>query len=645
MEEKQFDWYTPQKLSPYAFLFIVGKVIKQSWAFLLLFIGGKFLKKEKGIAELGMGYFILIIIGFIVVASIPYVIQYLRFRIFIKGNDLIVLKGLFTKKIITIPINKIQSVHAVQSYLHRFTETCELKIETAGEEDTEVEIKAIDEEKAFALQELLKTKPATNDTIATAEPETILGVGFWDIIKLSISENHAKTFLLILAYLLTKMDDVRNLFGIDTAKTINQEADKINYTTNIILAFTVTVLVITLIVSFIRVLLRYYNMKLKISEKGFETEWGFLQTQRKLLSDSTEHIKELMVMQEMQQPKKTFLLNRGQYDAPAKQVFPNTPEKILPFPSQLPKNRYGLAQWLTDARNPLTARVAVNHLWQNFFGRGLVKTAEDFGNQGEMPSHLDLLDWLAIELRDNNWDIKKLNKLIVMSATYQQDSKASALLNEKDPENKLLARGPSMRLSAEMIRDNALTASGLLNKKLGGKSVYPYQPEGLWEINGTKYNQDSTDQVYRRSLYIVLKRTVPNPTLANFDGPSRASCVVRRQSTNTPLQALVTLNDPTFIEAAKVIGESITKQQNTAAAISKAYQQLTGTTPTTKQMALLNALQQSEYNKFKAYPNKIKGWINTGLYKIDKTLDPYWVAANSVVASTILNSDATITKR
>jgi len=283
MEEKQFDWYTPQKLSPYAFLFIVGKVIKQSWAFLLLFIGGKFLKKEKGIAELGMGYFILIIIGFIVVASIPYVIQYLRFRIFIKGNDLIVLKGLFTKKIITIPINKIQSVHAVQSYLHRFTETCELKIETAGEEDTEVEIKAIDEEKAFAIQELLKTKPATNDTIATAEPETILGVGFWDIIKLSISENHAKTFLLILAYLLTKMDDVRNLFGIDTAKTINQEADKINYTTNIILAFTVTVLVITLIVSFIRVLLRYYNMKLKISEKGFETEWGFLQTQRKLL--------------------------------------------------------------------------------------------------------------------------------------------------------------------------------------------------------------------------------------------------------------------------------------------------------------------------------------------------------------------------
>jgi hypothetical protein len=370
-----------------------------------------------------------------------------------------------------------------------------------------------------------------------------------------------------------------------------------------------------------------------------------LQTQRKLLSDSTEHIKELMVMQEMPQPKKTFLLNRGQYDAPTKQVFPNTPEKILPFSNQLPKNRYGLAQWLTDARNPLTARVAINHLWQNFFGKGLVKTAEDFGNQGEMPSHLNLLDWLAIELRDNNWDIKKINKLMVMSATYQQDSKASGMLMEKDPENKLLARGPSIRLSAEMIRDNALVASGLLNKELGGKSVYPYQPEGLWEINGTNYNQDSTDQVYRRSLYIILKRTVPNPTLANFDGPSRASCLVRRQSTNTPLQALVTLNDPTFIEAAKVIGESITKQQNTTAAIGLAYRQLTGITPTSKQIALLSAMQQTEYNKFKANPTKIKGWINAGLYKINTTLDPYWVAANSVVASTILNSDATITKR
>jgi putative membrane protein len=283
MQEKQFDWHTPQKLSPYALLFIVGKVISQSWAFLLIFIGGKFLRNSDGAAQKGMGYFALLVGGFILIATIPYIIQYFRFRIFIKDNELVVLKGLFTRKVINIPINKIQSVHAVQSYLHRFTETCELKIETAGEENTEVEIKAIDQDKAYALQELLKNKPVTIDTITTAEPETILGVGFWDILKLSISENHIKTFLIILTYLLTKIDDVRNLFGIDTAKKINQEADKINYTTNLILAFIVTILVITLIVSFIRVLLRFYKMKLKISEKGFETEWGFLQTQKKLL--------------------------------------------------------------------------------------------------------------------------------------------------------------------------------------------------------------------------------------------------------------------------------------------------------------------------------------------------------------------------
>lgn len=283
MQEKQFDWHTPQKLSPYAFLFIIGKVINQSWAFLLLFIGSKIFKNNGGADNKTMGYLVYIICGFIVIMSIYYVIQYFRFRMFIKDNELIVLKGLINRKIINIPINKIQSVHAVQSYLHRFTETCELKIETAGEEDTEVEIKAIDQEKAYALQDLLKTKPVSNDTLAPVEPETIFGIGFWDIIKLSISENHVKTFLLILTYLLIKIDDVRNLFGIDTAKKINQEAENINYTTNIILAFTFTVLAITLIVSFIRVLLSYYNMKLKISEKGFETEWGFLRTQRKLL--------------------------------------------------------------------------------------------------------------------------------------------------------------------------------------------------------------------------------------------------------------------------------------------------------------------------------------------------------------------------
>lgn len=370
-----------------------------------------------------------------------------------------------------------------------------------------------------------------------------------------------------------------------------------------------------------------------------------LQTNYQLLSDSSEKIKELMVMQEMKIPKKTFVLNRGQYDAPTKEVFPNTPAAILAFPPNLPKNRYGLAQWLTDNKNPLTARVVVNHFWQYIFGNGLVKTAEDFGNQGELPSHLDLLDWLAVEFKETGWDVKKLIKLMVMSATYQQNSTVSETLKEKDPENRLLGRGPASRLSAEMVRDNALMASGLLNKTIGGPSIYPYQPEGLWEINNTNYVQDTTDQVYRRSLYIVLKRTVPNPTLANFDGPSRASCIVRRQSTNTPLQALVTLNDPTFIEAAKVLGEEMTKQKDVEKAIVLTYRKLTGKYPSVKEINLLTALQQNEYKKFIAHPEKTKGWLNTGIYAVSTSLDKSLMAANTIVASTILNSDATITKR
>ena len=215
-----------------------------------------------------------------------------------------------------------------------------------------------------------------------------------------------------------------------------------------------------------------------------------LQQMRHTLADSTNNIPELMVMRESPLRKKTYVLQRGNYNMPADEVFPNTPATIFPFPKNLPKNRYGLAQWLTDDNHPLTARVEVNRLWQNFFGIGLVKTAEDFGNQGEMPSHPQLLDWLAVTFKESGWDIKKMNKLIVMSAAYRQQSNATKELLEKDPENRLLARGPSYRMSAEMIRDNALQASGLLNKKIGGKSVKPYQPDGLWEINNTSYTRD-----------------------------------------------------------------------------------------------------------------------------------------------------------
>ncbi|MEX1238948.1 MAG: DUF1553 domain-containing protein, partial [Cyclobacteriaceae bacterium] len=369
-----------------------------------------------------------------------------------------------------------------------------------------------------------------------------------------------------------------------------------------------------------------------------------LQKARTIFADSAESIQELMIMQEMPQPKKTFILERGNYDAPGDQVFPNTPASILAFPDNLPRNRYGLAQWLTHPDNPLTPRVAVNRLWQNFFGTGLVKTAEDFGSQGDFPSHPELLDWLAVWFRDSGWDVKKLNKLIVMSATYRQDSRATREVREKDPDNRLLARGPAVRLSAEMIRDNALAASGLMNKKIGGKSVRPYQPEGLWSINNTSYVPDTGVAVYRRSLYVLVKRSVPNPTLATFDGPSRSYCVMRRQTTNTPLQALVTLNDPTFIEAARALGEQMVND-DIRKGIRDTFKKLTGRKPAQKEIDLLEALQQTQLKIFKQHPERAKGWLNTGQYVVGKKADPLVVAANAVVASTILNADATLTKR
>jgi len=390
------------------------------------------------------------------------------------------------------------------------------------------------------------------------------------------------------------------------------------------------------------ILKKYYLAHVNPSLLAIQKE---LKNNRAALADSTENIQEYMIMQEMPQPRKAYLLKRGSYNEFGEEVFPNTPESILPFPEALPKNRYGLSQWLTDSNHPLTARVAVNRYWQNFFGTGLVKTSEDFGNQGDMPSHPELLDWLAVTFRESGWDVKKLCKLIAMSATYRQDSKVIAATREKDPDNRLLSHGPSVRLSAEMIRDNALLASGLMNNKVGGKSVKPYQPEGLWEINNTSYKADSGDDVYRRSLYVLIKRSVPNPTLSTFDATSRSYCVARRQATNTPLQALVTLNDPTFVEAAKVMGEQMAMSGNTSGAIIEAYRKLTGLTPSEKELAVLMSLQEHEVNKFRKDIRKATGWLQAGQYQVNKNLDPALIAANSVVASAILNSDATLMKR
>lgn len=379
-------------------------------------------------------------------------------------------------------------------------------------------------------------------------------------------------------------------------------------------------------------------------DPAVQTALTELKRLRTALADSIEKVKEIMVMQEMPHPKRTYVLQRGNYDAPAEEVFPNTPASILAFGQNLPKNRYGLAQWLTHPDHPLTARVAVNRYWQLFFGTGLVKTTEDFGNQGALPSHPKLLDWLAVTFRESGWDLKKLVKTMVMSATYRQSTHTTKALREADPENRWLARGPSVRLSAEMLRDNALAASGLLQPQIGGPSVKPYQPDGLWQINNTTYVPDSGEAVYRRSLYVLVKRSVPNPTLSTFDVPSRSFCVVRRQQTNTPLQALVTLNDPTFVEAAKVMGEQ-TAPMPLQQSIVMVYRKLTGRKPNSQEIKVLTQLHQSQYQKMKVNPLKTKGWLGTGQYKINPQLDPALVAANAIVASTIMNSDATLMKR
>ncbi len=389
-------------------------------------------------------------------------------------------------------------------------------------------------------------------------------------------------------------------------------------------------------------LIEYY---LSANSKNVNKVLKKLEKDRLALVDSMDVVQQIMVMKERKTPRQAYVLDRGQYDSPTDSVFPNTPEEIFAFSEDYEKNRIGLSKWITSPDNPLTARVTVNRYWQNLFGRGIVKTAEDFGNQGELPTHPKLLDWLAIKFVESGWDVKALHKLIMMSNTYQQSSLATKELMEIDGENKLLARGPSKRLSGEMLRDNALFASGLLKETIGGKSVSPYQPPGLWRVNGDTYKQGTGEELYRRSMYTVWKRTVPHPTIATFDAPTRDLCTTRRQETNTPLQALVLLNDPTFVEAARVLGKKMIAYDSIDEGISKTYMKLTGRAIKPKELEVLTKLQKTEFEKFKNNKAKAQGWISIGEHKVDPKDDIALVAANAVVASTIINSDAFITKR
>lgn len=374
---------------------------------------------------------------------------------------------------------------------------------------------------------------------------------------------------------------------------------------------------------------------------------------QRLIGEETEIVTDeidLMVTRDRKYLRKSFLLDRGAYDAPGEEVYPETPLKLGKLPESYPRNRLGLARWLVSEDNPLFARVMANLFWQQYFGQGLVKTQEDFGNQGELPSHPELLNWLAAQYREDGWDTKAFVKQMVMSAAYQQSSRATKDEIEADPENRWLARGGSYRFGAEQVRDNALAASGLLVRDIGGPSVYPYQPEGIWEALATRgavtYNPQHGDNLYRRSMYTIWKRSSPPPMMLNFDSPDRSLCTMRRQKTATPLQALVTLNDPQFVEAARVLAERGMRAKPTLdARISYFFQAALSRNPRGTELRILKDLFQTEYQTFSKTPDRALSVLNTGEYAIDQSLDPAQLAAYTVVANTVLNYDEAIVKR
>lgn len=360
---------------------------------------------------------------------------------------------------------------------------------------------------------------------------------------------------------------------------------------------------------------------------------------------------DVMIMKELETRRKTFILSRGVYDAPGKEVEANTPEQLFEMPDDFPKNRLGLAQWLLHEDNPVFARVTVNQFWQQLFGKGLVNTSDDFGNQGDLPAHPELLDWLAVRLREMNWDVKAFRKMLVMSATYRQSSVGDSKTVLQDPENKFYTRSPNYRLSAEQIRDNALAASELLINKVGGPSVFPYQPKGVWEALAAStslppYPEDTGVGLYRRSLYTILKRTAPHPSLITFDASERNACVIKRQKTSTPLQALITLNDPQYLEASRLLAGKIIKKGSTPdERITYAFKALTSRYPRPKELGVLKELYEMEHKDFKANPKRMKSLLSIGRSPLDKSVNPVDLASYTIVASTIMNFDEFLIKR
>jgi hypothetical protein len=357
-----------------------------------------------------------------------------------------------------------------------------------------------------------------------------------------------------------------------------------------------------------------------------------------------------MIMEDLPKPRDTFVLIRGQYDQHGEKVQPGVPAILNPMPKDAPPNRLGLARWIVSDDNPLTARVQVNRYWEHYFGTGLVKTSENFGTQTEWPSHPELLDWLATEFMARKWDMKAMQKLIVMSATYQQASNETAEMIEGDPENRLLAHGPRFRLSAEEVRDQALAVSGLLVEKLGGPPVKPYEPGNLWEGNLfgnlASYNVDSGEKLYRRTLYTFLKRTAAPANLMVFDMPSREYCVIKRSRTNTPLQALDVMNDPTYVEASRVLAEKMMKDGGATVdeRIAYGFKRATSRAPQDAELKILREEYDDQLQKYSKDKDAAKKLISVGASKADEKLDSSELAAYTMTASVILNLDEMITR-
>ncbi len=361
-----------------------------------------------------------------------------------------------------------------------------------------------------------------------------------------------------------------------------------------------------------------------------------------------------MVMEELPEPRPAFVLERGMYDAPGDRVEPGVPEELIaPWPSGAPRNRLGLARWFTQPDHPLTARVVVNRFWAQLFGTGIVKTLEDFGSQSEWPSHPELLDWLARDFVDGGWDVKAFFKALVLSSTYRQGSETTPALQSRDPENRLLARGPRVRLPAELIRDQALAVSGLLTRRIGGPSVYPYQPDKLYDgvvvgaaYPGTRWLQGEGEDLYRRSLYTFWKRTVPHPAMLTLDAPDREFCSVRRSRTNTPLQALLLWNEPGYLEAARHLAARMIREggADDRARLGYGFELVTGRPPKEDEAGVLYESLQKLRADFKAAPQDAGAFLETGASPVDDSIPPAELAAAMGVASMLLNLDETITK-